>query len=174
MGLSYYLGAAIDLSSDLNPFEVMTQKVIEYDQHSVIFRPESAYRNAHKTKNHGAHFLKSVNDHALLSADIAIFYISSKTFSMGAALEIQERARMHEYHNRYHGGLRASGYAEKVEAYNPDKESPFKKTIVITDKAGLYMEVQKSKDLIVHLLDGKTLAEIDISKLIQKACVEEN
>ncbi len=173
MGLSYYLGAAIDLSSDLNPFEVMTKKVIDYDPRSVIFRPESAYRNAHRAGTNGARFLKSVNDHALLSADIAIFYISSKTFSMGAALEIQERARMHEYHNRYHGGLRASGYAEKVEAYNPDKECTYKKTIVITDKAGLYMMVQQSRDLIVHLLEGKTLEEIDLPSLIKQASEQE-
>lgn len=168
-GLSYYLGAAIDLSTTLNPFDVMTDKVIASDPDCVIFRPESAYRNAHKTADKNAKYLKSVNDHALLSADVAVFYLTSNVFSMGAALEIQERAKMHDSQMVYSGGMRPySDRIEKVRAYDDVPEYTPKKTLVITDKAGLYLKVQKSRDLTVHLLDGKKLEETDIGALIKE------
>lgn len=149
MNRSYYLGAAIDLSSDLNPFDVMSSKVIELDPECVIFRPDKAYNNAHKASVQNAFYLKSVNDHALLEADTAIFYISSKIFSMGAALEIQARAQMHE-----------RCLLEEIE------HDQGKKTIVITDKAGLYLKIQHSDDLLIYIEDSKPLAEIDFEVLL--------
>lgn len=168
--LSYYLGAAIDLSSDLNPFEVMTEKITAFDPRCVIFRPDSAYRNAHKTADSNASYLKGVNDYALLNADVAIFYISSKVFSMGAALEIQERAKQHEY-------LSESFTYSRPEKYNCNEidrgAGSIKRTLVITDKAGLYLKVQQSEHLVIHLLDGKTLEETDIAALIESMYTNE-
>lgn len=141
---SYYLGAAIDLSTE-NPFDIMSEKVRQMDPACIIFRPDRAYNNAAYASVDSANYLKKVNDFALLSADIAIFYISSKIFSMGAALEIQERANMHR---------ELIGHIDN------------KKTIVITDKAGLYLKVQQSKNLLVYV-DSDKIENVDIAKIIK-------
>lgn len=162
MTSSYYLGAAIDLSSDLNPFEIMANKIIEFDPKCVIFRPDKAYSNAYNAATTNALYLKNINDHALLCADIAIFYISSKVFSMGAALEIQERAKMHGGNMRF---ISKHARVERSDAHE-NEQSLGKKTIVITDKAGLYLKIQHSNDLYIHVTD-KPLEQLSISSLIE-------
>lgn len=152
---SYYLGAAIDLSTE-NPFDIMSEKVRQMDPACIIFRPDRAYNNAAYASVDSANYLKKVNDFALLSADIAIFYISSKIFSMGAALEIQERANMHKKDDTY-----PAYYPRELIGHIDNK-----KTIVITDKAGLYLKVQQSKNLLVYT-DSDKIENVDIAKIIK-------
>lgn len=92
---SVYLGAAIDLASNLNAFQAMTDILLESDsfKESLIFRPDTAWANARNIKENevGINYLMRVNDFALLNADLAIFFISKNVFSAGVAHEIEKR-----------------------------------------------------------------------------------
>jgi hypothetical protein len=92
---SVYLGAAIDLASNLNAFQAMTDILLKSDsfKKSLIFRPDTAWSNARNIKDNevGIDFLMKVNDYALLNADLAVFFISKNVFSAGVAHEIEKR-----------------------------------------------------------------------------------
>jgi hypothetical protein len=92
---SVYLGAAIDLASDLNAFDEMSDILTKTEtfKNSIIFRPDKAYFNAKNITDNpaGIEYLMQVNDYALLSADLAVFYVSKNVFSAGVAHEIETR-----------------------------------------------------------------------------------
>lgn len=122
--MKYYVGAAIDLASDTNPFDAISEAIVAIDERSAIFRPDRAYHNAHKSNLASMSYIKECNDYALMKADIAIFSLNSKVFSMGAPLEIQMRA------------------SENL------------KTLIITDRAGLYLKMLEVNSKVkVYLSD---------------------
>ena len=92
---SVYLGAAIDLASNLNAFQAMTDILLDTDsfREPLIFRPDTAWANVKNIKDNevGINYLMKVNDFALLNADLAVFFISKNVFSAGVAHEIEKR-----------------------------------------------------------------------------------
>lgn len=106
-----YIGAAIDLAQDLNPFDAMSNILTNSRSMNdcLIFRPDTAWNNARMMNESGIEYLMSVNNWALDNADLAVFYITSKVYSQGVAMEV----------------------ARRLESGNA--------TIIIADKLGLYL-----------------------------------
>lgn len=92
---SVYLGAAIDLASDLNAFEEMSKILIESKlfNKSLIFRPDRAWNNTANITGSSIKYLMDVNNFALTQADLGVFYVSPNVFSQGVAMEIELRLR---------------------------------------------------------------------------------
>lgn len=90
---SVYLGAAIDLASNLNAFDEMSKILCasETFKSSLLFRPDTAWNNARNIDNRAIPYLMGVNNHALQNADLGVFYISTNVFSQGVAMEIELR-----------------------------------------------------------------------------------
>lgn len=108
---SVYLGAAIDLATELSPFDVMTDIVTKCYKLKgcAIFRPDLAYKNAHQLEDTSISYIVDVNNFALDNATLAVFYVSPKVYSQGVAMEI----------------------ARRLEAGKP--------TLIVAEKVGLYM-----------------------------------
>lgn len=132
-----YIGAAIDLAQDLNPFDAMSKILIESkSMHDcLIFRPDTAWNNARAMNESGIEYLMSVNNWALDNADLAVFSISSKVYSQGVAMEV----------------------ARRLESGRP--------TAIIADKMGLYLKgliLNNPKCLVYDSLeDFKSSFDVD-------------
>lgn len=140
---SVYLGAAIDLATELKPFDVMTDIVTKSHKlgGSVIFRPDLAYKNAHKAHDLSIPYLMNVNNFALDAATVAIFYISPKVYSQGAAMEISRRLQQQ------------------------------KPTLIVAEKVGLYMKglaLNGYGKIYPDFLELEKNLEFDVKSLIEK------
>ncbi len=92
---SVYLGAAIDLASNLNAFDEMSKILCasETFKTSLLFRPDTAWNNARNIDNQSIKYLMDVNNYALTSADLGVFFISPNVFSQGVAMEVELRLK---------------------------------------------------------------------------------